>query len=66
MRVLMKRLTTQPATATPPAATPHAPRSKPTHPDPYSSGRADLRHFRTQLSLAMAVTNYFANKQHCL
>ena len=59
MRVLITCLTTQPATTTPPAATlaPHAPRSKPTRPDPYSGGRADLRRFRTQLSLAMAATN---------
>ena len=66
MRVLMTRLTTQPATATPPAAAPHAPRSKPTRPDPYSDCCADLRCFRTQLSMAMAATNYFADEQHRL
>ena len=66
MRVLMTCLTTQPATATPPATAPHAPRSKPTRPDPYSGGRTDLRRFRTQLSLAMATTNYFADEQHRL
>ena len=66
MRVLMTRLTTQPATTTPLAAAPHAPMSKPTRPDPYSGGRADLRRFRTQLSQAMAAMNYFTDEQHRL
>ena len=66
MRVVMTRLATQPATAMPPAATPHTPKSKPTRPDPYTGGRADLCRFKTQLSLAMAATNYFADEQHRL
>ena len=61
MRVVMTRLAVQP-TAAPPAATPHAPISKPTRPEPYSGGRVDLRQFKTQLSLAMAASNYFAGE----